>query len=77
MKTIITFLLIATGISTYAQEPEKSDSLNFQTETEDITIISEGLNEAYIVNPDSLKGDTTRIELKNASITIITKNKES
>ena len=77
MKTIITFLCIATSISMVAQEYEKSDSLNFQTETEDITINGEGLTEAYTLNPDSTKGDTTRIELKNASITIISKNKTS
>ncbi len=36
-----------------------------------------GVSSDNTFNPDSTKGDTTRIELKNASITIISKNKSS
>lgn len=75
MKTFLTFLLIATSISVFAQEPTKTDSLNIEIEIEDITMEGDSLNDTYTLNPDSTKGDTTRIELNNSSITIIRKNK--
>jgi len=75
MKVSLTILCIAAGISLYAQEPVKSDSLKFETESEQIIINGDSIYESYSMNPDSSKSDTTHIELKNASITIISKNK--
>lgn len=77
MKAILSILCIATSVAAYAQEPVQNDSLRIETKTEVIIINGDSISETYTQNPDSTKGDTTRIELKNASITIVGKSSGS
>lgn len=77
MKTIATIILLGLGLASFAQEPEKSDTLKTRSQAE--ISMKDGKLKAgvHTYNPDSTKSDTTRIDLKNAQITIISKNKES
>lgn len=83
MKTIITLLFIAFGIAVYAQEPEvnilksdtlKTDSLKPRNQAEIAIVDGKIKAGVHTINPDSTKSDTTKIELKNTSITIINKS---
>ncbi len=77
MKTLATIILLSIGLVAFAQEPEKSDTLKTRSQAE--ISMKDGKLKAgvHTYNPDSTKSDTTRIDLKNAQITIISKNKES
>ena len=77
MKTIATIILLSLGLVSFAQEPETGDTLKTRNQAE--ISIKDGKLKAgvHTYNPDSTKSDTTRIDLKNAQITIISKNKES
>lgn len=86
MKTLITILCIAIGISAHAQEPDgniskndtlKSDSLKSYNQAE-IAIVDGKLKAGVsTMNPDSTKSDTTIFELKNRMVTVIKYNKSS
>jgi len=84
MKTLITILCIAIGMTVQAQETERentqksdtlnSDNLNTRTQTE-VAIVDGKLKAGvHTLNPDGTKSDTTKIELKNKSVTIISKS---
>src|SRR5690554_3641290 len=75
MKTLVTVILLSIGLTSYGQEPEKQDSLKSRTQTE--LKLGDGRIEAHVntSDPDSSRSDTTRIDLKNAHITIVSKNK--
>jgi len=75
MKTTITLIAFLFCLTSFAQEPEKSDTTEQATEQLEIDM-KDGKVSAKVqtVNADSTISDTTRIELKNAYITIVNKN---
>lgn len=80
MKTLATIILFSISLVSFAQEPEMTDTLKTKNKTELIIKdgrLEAGVNSDHTFNPDSTKSDTTRIELKNAQITIVSKNKSA
>lgn len=86
MKAILTTLSILLSLTLFAQEPAQPDSTQ-KPATKPQVSAKEGktAKEAksakepvttYEANPDSIYGDTTKIELNNAYITIVSKVKE-
>ena len=75
MKTIITTLALLLCTASFAQEVEKTDSTSKPIETFEVTM-EDGKVKAQVrtMNPDSTYSDTTRIELKNSYITIVSKS---
>lgn len=73
MKTIITTLALLVCIATWAQEPEKKDS-TFQTTPSVSVKVGEDGVKVKGQNEDGSYTDTTRIELKNSYITIVSKS---
>ncbi len=75
MKTIMTALAFFLFVGMYAQEPQEADSTQKGIETIELGI-EDGKPRAKIqtVYPDSTYSDTTRIELKNSYITIVSKS---
>jgi len=75
MKTIITTLALLIGMVSFAQEVEESDSTAKPIETIEVTMEKGKVNaKVRTMNPDSTYSDTTRIELKNSYITIVSKS---
>jgi hypothetical protein len=75
MKTIATTLALFFFMGLFAQEPQESDSTEKPISTLELGI-EDGKPKAKVqtMNPDSTYSDTTRIELKNAYITIVSKS---
>ncbi|MEM9050445.1 MAG: outer membrane beta-barrel protein [Bacteroidota bacterium] len=75
MKTIITTLALLLCVGAYAQEPQESDTTKQGIERLELGI-ENGKPKAKVqtVYPDSTVSDTTRIELKNSYITIVSKS---
>ena len=77
MKTLSTIICVALSIASFAQEPSENDTLKTKTQAE-LSMKNGRLNAGiHTVNPDSTVSDTTKIELKNAFITIVKKNTEN
>ncbi|MCZ4408765.1 outer membrane beta-barrel protein [Cryomorphaceae bacterium 1068] len=75
MKTIITTLALLFCIASFAQEEEKADTTAKPIETIEVTMKDGKVNaQVRTMNPDSTYSDTTRIELKNSYITIVSKS---
>ncbi|MFT6997460.1 MAG: hypothetical protein ACJAQ4_001214 [Cryomorphaceae bacterium] len=75
MKTIITILALLFCTVSFAQEVEESDSTAKSIETLEVSMKDGKLNaQVLTMNPDSTYSDTTRIELKNSYITIVSKS---
>lgn len=73
MKAIITSLIILLSIGLFAQDPQKPDSLKPVTKGELSYKEGKLKGDVYTIEPDSTYSDTTKIELKNAYITIVSK----
>ncbi|HKK39176.1 MAG TPA: outer membrane beta-barrel protein [Cryomorphaceae bacterium] len=73
MKTIITTLAFLIGMAVSAQEPEKADSSFKTTPSVSLQMGEDGV-EVKGQNEDGSYTDTTRIELKNSYITIVSKS---
>ena len=79
MKTLITIFCIALGIAAHAQEPDRNETLRVDTLksiTEAEIIIEDGKVKSGLITiyPDSTKSDTTKIELKNKTVTIVSRS---
>ena len=75
MKTILITLALLIGMVSFAQEVEKTDSTAKPVETIEVTMEKGKVNaKVRTMNPDSTYSDTTRIELKNSYITIVSKS---
>lgn len=76
MKYLITIIFLAMGVLAMGQD-QKPDSL--KPVTKGTLSVKDGkvTGDIYIVQADSTEGDTTRIELRNAYITIVNKVKDS
>lgn len=76
MKAIITSLLVLLSLGLFAQDPQEPDSLKPVTRGEISFKDGKFKGDIYTEDPDSTYGDTTRIELNNAYITIVSKVKD-
>ncbi len=76
MKALITSLFVVLSIGLFAQDPQEPDSLKPVTKGEVSYKDGKLSGDVYTVDPDSTRGDTTRIELNNAYITIISKGND-
>ncbi|MGB6036861.1 MAG: outer membrane beta-barrel protein [Cryomorphaceae bacterium] len=73
MKTIITTLALLVCLATWAQEPEKADTSFKTTPSVSLKVGEDGVK-VKGQNEDGSYTDTTRIELKNSYITIVSKS---
>jgi hypothetical protein len=77
MKAILTALTMMSFVLLQAQETQKTDSTSKPIEQLELSVKEGKVNaKVQTMNPDSTISDTTRIELKNAYITIVNKNED-
>jgi hypothetical protein len=72
MKTILSILALLISLAVFAQEPTKTDTAKTK-QTVTITFDEDGVG-VVGENEDGTVADTTRIELKNSYITIVSKS---
>lgn len=71
MKTLATLSLIFIGFTAFAQEPQKTDSADTETNTEIIIKDGEVYTNGKPAKRDTTVSDTTRIKFGNTNITIV------